>query len=60
MAENNNNIDVNKTNLGMNLNTREGELQEQEYKLAVNANILSKDGSFFILTNELSNLYCSA
>lgn len=58
MADNNN-IELNQTNLGMDLNTRDGQLQPQHYKLGVNFNILSKDGSSFTGTNELSSLLCS-
>ena len=58
MAENES-LDINQPKLGINLNARDGELKNNEYKLLVNGNVQSKVGDFVNITNELSNILCT-
>lgn len=53
------NYNVNQSKSGMDLNSRDGELQPTSYRILVNGNIQSKDGAMFTLTNEPSNILCS-
>lgn len=50
---------LNQPKLGMNLNSRDGELKANDYRYLVNGNIQSKVGDFVNVTNEYSNILCS-
>ncbi len=59
MADNNQNINLNVSKLGMDLNSREGELKPNSYRYLVNGNIQDKGGDIFNITNEMSNILCT-
>ena len=59
MAENQD-ISINQPKVGMNLNSPQGELKSNEYRILVNGNIQSKTGDFVNIVNEYSNILCSS
>ncbi len=58
MADNQN-INLNVSKLGMDLNSREGELKPNSYRYLINGNIQDKGGDIFNITNEMSNILCT-